>query len=88
MALRIEINLNKLLDRPTIGDYALSRETFDLYRIVATEEGNILLVNVETALVGKKFENMAHFLSSEFLEREFQIIKEENFKLINIEPDC
>ena len=39
MALRIEINLNKLLDRPTIGDYALSRETFDLYRIVATEEG-------------------------------------------------
>lgn len=88
MALRIEINLNKLLDRPTIGDYALTRETFDLYRIVATEEGNILLVNVETALVGKKFENMAHFLSSEFLKREFQIIKEENFKLINIEPDC
>lgn len=88
MALRIEMNLNKLLDRPTIGDYVLTKETFDLYRIIATGEGAILLINVETALVYREFENMTHFLSSDFLEKEVQVIKEENFKLMYMEPGC
>lgn len=86
MALKIEMNLNKFLDRPTLGDYVLSKETFILYRIITSDEG-ILLVNVESAVAVKKYKDMAELLESIEIQ-EMQLIKEENFKLMYMEPGC
>lgn len=87
MALRIEINLNKLLDRPAIGDYILTKETLDLYRIIMSEN-DICLINVESAFVIKKYRDMQALLESLNIAQGVQIIKEENFKLMYIEPGC
>ena len=82
MALKIDINFNELLDRVTIGDYLLHKDSGKLYRVIK-HRNIIYTLDVQNAEIEDVFGSFTDFLASDFMKKEnLLVIKESNFKLI------